>query len=285
MSIVSVDTLKNDFVTGDIPTQQNFADLIDTLSSSAGTQGPQGNQGYQGAASTVQGPQGYQGAEGINGIIGVDGTQGPQGYQGTQGINVSWKNTWNGTTSYSQMDSVSYNGSSYVCIASISAGSTNYPNVLTANWALLAAGGSQGSTGTQGPQGAQGAASTVQGPQGTQGAAGTNGTNGTQGAQGAQGPAGTGGGSSFTLAGIQTSNFTAAANTSYLLQGTLTIALPVTPSLNDIVEFVTIDGSVGTTLSQNGNVIMGVAQDLVMDAANVSVKLQFSNATYGWILC
>jgi len=99
MSVVSISTLKNDFQTGDIPTQQNFYDLIDTLSSSIGnnlgTQGPQGSQGNDGAqgqagATGQQGPQGVSGQQGAQGATGQgtqgqEGSQGPQGFQGAQG--------------------------------------------------------------------------------------------------------------------------------------------------------------------------------------------------------
>lgn len=63
--------LKKIFVTGAIPKETDFHDLIDV----AGKQGPKGDQGPAGE----QGPQGEPGADG------ADGQQGPQGEPGADG--------------------------------------------------------------------------------------------------------------------------------------------------------------------------------------------------------
>lgn len=57
--------LKAVFVTGAVPTQQNFADLIDV----AGSQGPKGDTGAKGA----DGAKGDAGAKGTAGTKGADG--------------------------------------------------------------------------------------------------------------------------------------------------------------------------------------------------------------------
>ena len=83
----SSNTLKSYFQTGDIPTQNQFSDLIDTMfalgstASGNGTQGPQGPTGTNGS----QGPVGPQGNNGANGINGATGSQGPSGTNGLQG--------------------------------------------------------------------------------------------------------------------------------------------------------------------------------------------------------
>ncbi|MEK4201154.1 collagen-like protein [Cytobacillus sp. FSL K6-0265] len=60
------DELKQVFVTGAVPTQQDFHDLIDL----AGTPGPKGDTGAIGPA----GPKGDTGATGANGVSIVSAT-------------------------------------------------------------------------------------------------------------------------------------------------------------------------------------------------------------------
>lgn len=68
------DDLKQIFITGAIPTEQNFHDLIDV----AGSEGPQGPQG----------PEGPEGPEGPQGPKGDDGPEGPQGPKGDPGDSI-----------------------------------------------------------------------------------------------------------------------------------------------------------------------------------------------------
>jgi len=94
-----------------------------------------------------------------------------------------WRGAWNTTSSYAAYDSVSRNGSTYVCTVA----NTNIdPAVDTTHWNLMAQAGAQGPAGATGPQGATGA----QGPQGVQGATGATGATGAQGATGPQGAKG-----------------------------------------------------------------------------------------------
>jgi len=68
------DELKQIFVTGAIPKQKDFHDLIDV----AGKQGPKGDQG-------PAGPQGETGAKGAKGDTGAKGAKGDTGPAGTDG--------------------------------------------------------------------------------------------------------------------------------------------------------------------------------------------------------
>lgn len=97
------------------------------------------------------GPTGAQGAEGIQGPRGLDGAVGPAG--------LNWRGTWTPITSYIEDDAVGWNGASWFCILAI-AGS-EYPNLDTTHWALLASQGAQGFTGPQGPTGAQGSPGSI----------------------------------------------------------------------------------------------------------------------------
>ena len=66
--------LKQIFVTGAIPKQKDFHDLIDV----AGKQGPKGDQG-------PAGPQGETGAKGAKGDPGAQGPKGDTGAKGAKG--------------------------------------------------------------------------------------------------------------------------------------------------------------------------------------------------------
>ena len=72
--------LKQIFVTGAIPKQTDFHNLIDV----AGKQGPKGDAGPQGepGADGAPGPKGDTGAKGSKGD---DGAQGPAGSDGADG--------------------------------------------------------------------------------------------------------------------------------------------------------------------------------------------------------
>jgi len=75
--------LKQIFVTGAIPKQKDFHDLIDV----AGKQGPKGDQGPAGpqGETGAKGAKGDPGAKGDKGDPGADGAQGPKGDTGAKG--------------------------------------------------------------------------------------------------------------------------------------------------------------------------------------------------------
>ena len=59
-------------------------------------------------------------------------------------IKFNWKGTYNAGTAYAIDDVVSYNGSSYVCIAATTG---NLPTV-TAKWDVMSSAGTNGTNGT-----------------------------------------------------------------------------------------------------------------------------------------
>ena len=72
------DELKQIFVTGAIPKEKDFHNLIDV----AGKQGPKGDAGPAGP----EGPAGPQGETGAKGAKGDTGAQGPKGEPGADGF-------------------------------------------------------------------------------------------------------------------------------------------------------------------------------------------------------
>lgn len=64
-----------------------------------------------------------------------------------------------------------------------------------------------------------------------------------------------------------------------------TITLPATPTVGDIVQVVDASGKFATnklTVGRNGNNIMGLAENMDMDVANVSVTFVYQGSTQGW---
>jgi hypothetical protein len=113
------------------------------------------------------------------------GAPGPPGATGATGVGYTWRGPWSNSTAYSPYDTVSYAGSSYVCIT----GNTNQTPTNTSYWNLIAAIGATGATGATGSQGPAGTTG-QQGPPGTTGATGSQGPPGATGATGATGPTG-----------------------------------------------------------------------------------------------
>ena len=68
-----------------------------------------------------------------------------------------------------------------------------------------------------------------------------------------------------------------------VLNGGLTISLPASPvSGNTLI--ITAGNFTNTIVNRNGNNLMGLAENLVINKAYASIKLQYVNATQGWVL-
>ena len=143
---------------GNTPDQSPSAWALFAAAGTTGPAGPAGAAGTQGPA----GPQGSTGATGATGPAGPTGSQGP--------AVANYVGAYSSSTNYSLHDAVSWQGSTYISLASANNGNT--PDQSPTWWALLAAQGPAGPTGAAGPTGSQGPA----------------GANGATGATGPQGP-------------------------------------------------------------------------------------------------
>lgn len=88
---------------------------------------------------------------------------------------------------------------------------------------------------------------------------------------------------------ISTSPVTAVAGDVLLVDasgGARTVNLPASPNVGDEPISVTqIAGSASqVTIGRNGNLIMGLAENMTLDVADASIVLFWSGATYGWRL-
>lgn len=140
-----------------------------------------GDTGAKGAT----GATGSQGPKGDKGDTGATGAAGAKGATGAKGVSFVVKGAWASGTAYvnntTQIDVVTYNGSSYACKTSHTASSSILPTNTT-YWALIAQKGATGAKGDKGDTGATGPA----------GATGAKGATGATGAQGPKGDTGAG---------------------------------------------------------------------------------------------
>ena len=110
-----------------------------------------------------------------------DVTYGTVHYWSRLAAGFNWKGAFDATMSYGTNDIVSLDGSSYMALHPVGAGSS--PAFESGNWALIAQAGTPGAQGLQGPQG-------TPGRDGAPGAQGVQGPIGLQGVPGPQGPLG-----------------------------------------------------------------------------------------------
>lgn len=90
---------------------------------------------------------------------------------------------------------------------------------------------------------------------------------------------------------VKTSGFNAAAGGVYLTNtagGTFNATLSASPTVGDRVGFVDVSGSWDATnylrLNRNGNKIMNLLDNMDCDKANAAVYLEYTGATYGWVI-
>jgi len=86
------------------------------------------------------------------------------------------------------------------------------------------------------------------------------------------------------------SNITIAANDRYFVDttsGARTITLPASPQSGDQVSIIDLASTFDTnncTIGRNGNKIMGLTEDLVLNVEDEAIQLVYTGATYGWKL-
>jgi hypothetical protein len=104
--------------------------------------GPAGPQGIQG----IQGPAGSTGPQGPQGPTGPTGLQGSSGAPGLNGQGFNFRGAFGPTATYNVYDVVTYNGSSYVAIASSAGPSNPTPDTNPTDWSIMAQQGSSANT-------------------------------------------------------------------------------------------------------------------------------------------
>jgi hypothetical protein len=87
---------------------------------------------------------------------------------------------------------------------------------------------------------------------------------------------------SFTVNIISTNTNAVSYNT-YVITADLTLTLPTAPSAGDRVGFSNRSETITPVIARNGENIMGVAEDLILDNVNAFGTLVYADTTRGWI--
>lgn len=271
----------------------------------AGYTGSQGPIGYTGSASTAVG---YTGSQGIgytgsaSTVIGYTGSRGLQGYTGSQGVigytgsqGVGYTGSASTVIGYTgSQGSIGYTGSSGVVTTDVSPPSTPidgtlwwnseegqlkiyYTDANTNQW-VDASSSAIGYTGSQGA-GYTGSAST---------AIGYTGSSGLVGYTGSQGAGYTGSRGALQQWTLKTSNYTAVDGDRFIAKttsGTFTVTLPATPATGAYVQIADGDNWYTNNLliNRNGSTIEGIADNVAINIANVSVEFIYDGTTWQFV--
>ncbi len=79
-------------------------------------------------------------------------------------------------------------------------------------------------------------------------------------------------------------NTNAAPFVVYVLTATLVLTLPSSPTVGDWIKIANLSNTTTCTLGRNGNNIMGLAENLLLDDAQASFEIVYSGGAYGWVV-
>lgn len=79
-------------------------------------------------------------------------------------------------------------------------------------------------------------------------------------------------------------NTTAVAGNTYVFTASLTLTLPPSPAAGDFVKWVDRSGTTTCVIGRNALNIMGLAENMNLDALNTYGQLTYADATRGWVL-
>lgn len=82
---------------------------------------------------------------------------------------------------------------------------------------------------------------------------------------------------------VISTNTTAVTGNNYVAANTVTLTLPSTPTVGDLVGFVNMSGNTDCVVARNGSLIMGIGEDMTVNKANAAFSLQYSGASKGWV--
>ncbi len=76
----------------------------------------------------------------------------------------------------------------------------------------------------------------------------------------------------------------AVANGHYVITNTTTttVTLPASPAAGTIVWITNATTTTSHTVARNGSMVMGLAEDLIIDVQNINLQLRFIDSTRGW---
>lgn len=77
---------------------------------------------------------------------------------------------------------------------------------------------------------------------------------------------------------------TAVSSTMYVVTASLTLTLPLSPAVGDWVKVSNLSETTTGTIARNGENIMGLAEDMLLDVENAGITLTYTGATQGWVI-
>ena len=77
---------------------------------------------------------------------------------------------------------------------------------------------------------------------------------------------------------------TAVAGGFYVLTASLTLTLPATPTAGDVVHVSNRSGVATCVIDRNGVNVMGLAENMTLDASDQPFSLAYADASRGWVL-
>lgn len=87
------------------------------------------------------------------------------------------------------------------------------------------------------------------------------------------------------IATVSGTSQAASAGYQYILTNTgsaTTVTLPASPSIGDVLWVTNTTGRVDCVIANNGNLLMGLSQNMTINVLNVNVELRYINNTIGW---
>lgn len=91
------------------------------------------------------------------------------------------------------------------------------------------------------------------------------------------------GGALFPVVEVSTSQAVQKGTTYAIAANSITLTLPASPAFGDTIYFVPEQLTfTSVIIARNGNRIMGLLEDLDLDAEGVSFGLMYTDATNGW---
>lgn len=83
---------------------------------------------------------------------------------------------------------------------------------------------------------------------------------------------------------VISSNTNASPFVVYVLTAGLTLTLPSSPTVGDWIKIANFSNTTTCTLARNGNKIMGLSEDLILDDAQASFEIIYASTAYGWVV-
>lgn len=78
-------------------------------------------------------------------------------------------------------------------------------------------------------------------------------------------------------------NTNATTGVQYVFTASLTLTLPASPTVGDVVSFANNSGTSTCVIGRNGSNIMSLAENLTIDATTAPIDLMYASASRGWV--